>query len=299
MTLVKRKAIALTLILSLLVSALAGTLLTKDVPGVLIVKAETSDNTTIIDGNTNANVTIQSPENRTYSETKIALTFTIESDEVPVENFDNTIFGLSFIHGCVLDYDTAKLVHRVSSKGIFNNFPNNISTVLSGSGNRYVGNATLTDLSQGSHNITVWVRAEQFMLSYYQYVWSIFQTVSFTIDSIPPRITILSSETQVYNTSDMPLDFAVNEAISRISYVLDGHENITVTGNTTLTGLANGDHNLTIYAIDEAGNIGVSDIVYFMVDVPELFPTTLIIASISVVAIAGLGLVVYFRKRKR
>ena len=296
----ENKRVFTALIISaLLFSTFAGTLLIQNGQSAFIVKAKTSDNNTIIDGNTNANVKIQSPENRTYSETNVTLAFTIGSDNVPIENFNNTIFGFFFIHGCVLDYDTSKLVNRVSSKGIFNNFPNNVSIVLSGSENRYVGNATLSDLSQGPHNITVWIRAEQFMLSYYRYVWSIFQTVSFNIDSIAPHIRILFSENEAYNISDVPLDFTVNEAVSQISYVLDAHENITVAGNATLTGLANGDHNLTIYAKDEAGNAGVSETVHFTVDVPEPFPATLVIASVITVTVVGIGLLFYFKNRKR
>jgi hypothetical protein len=292
----KRTALALTLILSLLVSVSTGTLLIQNEPKAFIVKAENSDSNTIIDGNTNANVTIQSPENRTYSETNVTLAFTIESDNVPIKNFNNTVFGVFFIHGCVFDFSTSKLVHRVSSEGLHKNFPNNVSIVLSGSGNRYVGNATLTDLSQGSHNVTVWIRAERFMMGGYDYVWSIFQTVSFTIDSIPPHITILAPENKAYNTSDVPLDFTVDEAVSQISYSLDGQENITAAGNMTLTGLSAGRHNVTVYATDDAENIGASETVYFSVEEP--FPTTLIAVAVIIVTVIGVGLLVYFKKRK-
>jgi hypothetical protein len=68
----------------------------------------------------------------------------------------------------------------------------------------------------------------------------------------------------------------------------------------TLAGLPNGEHNLTIYATDTAGNIGSSETMYFTVDVPEPFPTVPV-ATASVVAavVVGAGLLVYFKKRKR
>jgi hypothetical protein len=54
---------------------------------------------------------------------------------------------------------------------------------------------------------------------------------------------------------------------------------------------------LTVYAKDEAGNVGASETILFTVDVP--FPTTLVIASVSTVAIVGLALLIYLKKRKR
>ena len=82
----------------------------------------------------------------------------------------------------------------------------------------------------------------------------------------------------------------------QITYSLDGEETVTINGKTTLTGLANGDHNITVYAKDEAGNVG-SETTYFSVEVP--FPTTMVIAPVASVAVVGVGLLVYFKKHKR
>ena len=79
-------------------------------------------------------------------------------------------------------------------------------------------------------------------------------------------------------------------------YCLDGQKNVTITGNTTLTGLPNGYHNVIVYAMDKAGNAGASEIVYFSVDVPV--PTTMVVAPIASVLFVGGGLLVYFKKRK-
>jgi len=295
-----RKPIALALIWSLLVSVLAGTLLIQNGAKTFFVQGETTpNNNTIIEGNTNANVTIQSPENKTYNKNNVTLAFTIESDVVPMENFSGGLFNLFLRHGCALDYDTSNLVNLIWGSNLLDEFPNNPSVVLTGSRNVYVGNATLTNLSQGSHTLTVWVRADQFMLSYSGGVWAIFTTVSFNIDSIPPNISILSPETKAYNTSDVPLDFTVNKTVSQILYSLDGYQNITAIGNMTLTGLSNGSHNVTVYATDEAGNVGTSQTINFTIAKPESFPTTLVaVASVASVAVIGVILLIYFRKRK-
>ena len=86
----------------------------------------------------------------------------------------------------------------------------------------------------------------------------------------PPIITIFSPENTIYTTSLVPLTFTVNEATSWIGYSLDNQANVTITGNTTLTGLALGPHSIVLYANDTSGNMGSSQIVYFTV-----FPITL------------------------
>ena len=296
----KRKASALTFILSLLVSVLAGTLLIQNGARTFIVQAETANSDLIIEGDTNANVTIQSPENKAYNENNVTLAVTVESGVPPMEYFDGSLFGLFLRYGCALDYDTSDLVDLIWNSNLLDKFPNNPPLVLNGSENVYTGNATLTNLSQGAHTLTVWVRAEQFMLSYSWGVWAIFKTVTFNIDFTPPHISILSPENKAYNTSDVPLDLTVNETASQITYSLDGQENVTAAGNMTLTQLSNGAHNVTVYAADEAGNIGASETATFTVAVTEPFPTVPVAAaSVAVVAVVGVVLLVYFKKRKK
>lgn len=85
------------------------------------------------------------------------------------------------------------------------------------------------------------------------------------MESIPPVIDIVSPENTTYSTSTIPLTFTINEPTSWIGYSLDGQANVTITGNATLTGLDNGTHNITVYAIDIFGNTGSSNTVYFTV----------------------------------
>jgi parallel beta-helix repeat protein len=119
-------------------------------------------------------------------------------------------------------------------------------------------------------------------------------------DVAPPRISISWPENVTYNHSNVTLAFSTSESTSKISFSLDGQENVTITGNTTLTELSNGNHNVTVYATDERGNTGTSETIYFSVDAPEPFPTAPIAAaSVASVAVTGVGLLVYFKKRKR
>jgi hypothetical protein len=149
------------------------------------------------------------------------------------------------------------------------------------------GNTTITGLSAGLHNLTVYAKDEFENIG-------VSETIKFTIALV---IHVLSPERRTYNTSSIPLNFTVNSALAQITYCLNGEKNITVSGNTTLSGLANGDYALTFYAKDEAGNVRASETILFTVDVP--FPTTLVLASVITVAVVGIGLLVYFKKRKR
>jgi len=118
-------------------------------------------------------------------------------------------------------------------------------------------------------------------------------------DTVPPCISISSPVHKVYNDSSVQLIFSVYESSSSMSYSLDGQENVTIAGNTTLSELPNGSHNLTVNVTDRSGNTGVSEIIYFSVEVPEPFPTTIVAASIASVVIIGAGMVLYFAKIKK
>lgn len=123
-------------------------------------------------------------------------------------------------------------------------------------------------------------------------------TVSFIKDLVPPRITILSPHNTTYVSSEVELDFIVNEVASEILYCLDGKENQTTTGKLTLTGLENGAHNITLYAYDLAGNAAMPQTLFFSVDLPESWIFVLAIISLITVAVVGVGLVICFKKRK-
>ena len=93
----------------------------------------------------------------------------------------------------------------------------------------------------------------------------------------------------------------MDKSTSWLGYSLDGNDNVTIAGNTTLTNLSSGLHNVTVYAMDKNGNIGASETVTFSIAEPEkeTFPTVSVaVVSGASLAIAGVGLLVYFKKRK-
>jgi len=87
-----------------------------------------------------------------------------------------------------------------------------------------------------------------------------------TLDASPPTIYITSPENKTYPVTDIALSFTVSESTSWIGYSLNGGTNMTISGNTTIGGLSDGIHNVTIYAGDTAGNTGYSDTVHFIID---------------------------------
>ena len=123
-------------------------------------------------------------------------------------------------------------------------------------------------------------------------------TVFFTVDTLFPQINILSIKNIVYSSTDIPLNFITSEPVSKICYSIDNTDNTTINGNITLTDLSNGKHNITLYAWDNSGNIGVSSTIDFSVNVQEkqsmmsiIFPA--IVAPIAMgIIIAALWIII-------
>ena len=121
--------------------------------------------------------------------------------------------------------------------------------------------------------------------------------ISFEIDSP----FILSPQNKTYDNGTIPLNYTVNNSFSNVSYSLDVQPNILVSGNTTLTSLPDGEHNVTVYATDREGNFGSSEPVIFTVaKQPESLPTVPVApASVAVVATACAGLLLLYRRKRR
>ncbi|MGD0405631.1 MAG: hypothetical protein ABSB10_03150 [Candidatus Bathyarchaeia archaeon] len=125
-------------------------------------------------------------------------------------------------------------------------------------------------------------------------------TVSFNVVSPTPIIS--SPQKIVYNESTVPLQFNLDSSASWIGYSLDDKANVTVIGNTTLSGLPNGEHNVTVYSNDSLGNEYSSQAVNFTVALPtEPYSTWDIFAvlgALVIVAIVIVGVVVYLKKSR-
>jgi len=171
----------------------------------------------------------------------------------------------------------------------------------------------LTDIPEGNHSIiiytTVWhyssiEKLEGTFEYYLQYrdltMANNSATVFFAVDTIAPKITVFSPKNMTYDSNIISTDFKVEELFSKCAYMLDGQDNVTITGNMTLAGLVNGEHNITFYATDTAGNTGSSETVYFTIAMPEPFPTAfVVVVFVAAAVLAVAGLLVYHKKTQK
>jgi len=129
--------------------------------------------------------------------------------------------------------------------------------------------------------------------------------------------------------SDVPLNVTVqirsviypgnNERLRWLNYSLDGQVPIAMTlvlpsdltppyyvhGNGVLTSLSDGNHTLTVYGETFVGGLNgyFNETVSFTVDKsiipePDSLPTSVAIASVIIVAVVGIGLLVYHKKHR-
>ena len=99
-----------------------------------------------------------------------------------------------------------------------------------------------------------------------------------------PTIRIVSPSNQIYNQSSVSLNFTVNKPFTQTYYSLDNQANITIVGNTTLSGLSEGVHYVTVYA-EDSGTVGVSETIAFTIATESK-------SSLIVPVVATLGLTV-------
>jgi len=126
-----------------------------------------------------------------------------------------------------------------------------------------------------------------------------------------PIPTIISPPQNITYTTDnitqftLPLDFTINATASWIGYSLDNQTRIAIIGNMTLSDLSIGSHNITVFASDIFGNMGISNITYFtIVEAGQVAPNAgfqpiLLALPIAVVAVVSVGLLVYFRRIRK
>jgi hypothetical protein len=99
------------------------------------------------------------------------------------------------------------------------------------------------------------------------------------------------------DNSDLLLNYTVDENTSWVGYSLDNQANVTINVDAVLRDLPNGVHNVTIYAKDSYGNIGVSETLSFTVGLGLLMVVVALVATVVIVVVAVIvGLLVYFKK---
>jgi len=164
----------------------------------------------------------------------------------------------------------------------------------------------LPALSNGSHYITVHVNGTYFGENYsgpYNETSFDSQTVHFTVRS---SIALLMEA--IYNATEIPLDFIVDGADSQFAYSLDNQANVTIAGNTTLSGLTEGMHTIIVYTNDTVGDFNNFDTTTFTItkplstnpNPPPALLTACSMLLIFSVSLAALIIVLLFlKKRKR
>ena len=272
----KRTAVPLTLIVSLLITAIAGAQL------ILLAKGN------IMIGIVKPAINVVTPANTTYSTN--ALSLRVKFITITTGLFDG---GPRYENTRSFTYTLDEQEPENIPITKFNVGQNPGADVF------FEGEDVLKGLAEGLHNLTVRVvfKYSSFNPSdpslFYAESESI---VCFRIDTVPQNISILTPENTSY-TFGVPLQAFIDEPASWVGYSLDGQENVTINGNTTLPGLVSGLHNITVYAADAFGNIDASKTILFSVADP--FPVAPVAIAIVVITAVAAGLLLYLRRRKR
>jgi hypothetical protein len=167
-------------------------------------------------------------------------------------------------------------------------------------------NVVLPKLPGGVHNVTVYYGWQYLGIpknpSLERFEVFTLRTVKFTVARAPPpTITQLSIVNQTYDNPAIPLSFCIDSEPSWIAYDLDNKGNITIQGNTTITGLTPGSHSIVVFASDTAGYIGKTDTITFEVK-NEVLLTTIDLGTIAITLIVigvGVSSLVYFAKFRK
>ncbi len=123
-----------------------------------------------------------------------------------------------------------------------------------------------------------------------------YEYISLGYGTIPPLVSALPSIKGA--SGNVTFNVTVNRPINQITYSLDGKDNVTVSGNFTLGSLPEGNHNVTVYATDNFGNVGKSETVSFTVQGPPLGTLAIVAGTVGAVAVVVL-LAIWKRKPKK
>jgi len=235
-------------------------------------------------------ITISTPQNGSYYQKNVNLTLDVI---IPKTNGTYSISELYYVGS----WKPNEVTYIAKKFGVNTSFSVDLTQVPGGnlSITIYAVGAGfyMTSQERGSDSYTMITHFASFKTTSHS-------TVSFIKDLVAPRITIESPQNTTYNCSEINLDFTVNEGVSYILYNLDNKGNQTISGNSTLTGLLNGEHNMTLYVADLAGNAVSSKMLFFNVNSPEPFPIVSVAAvAVAVIALAMVLSLLLFRRHRK
>ena len=114
-------------------------------------------------------------------------------------------------------------------------------------------NGSVITFADGYHNITIY--------GFDSIGRNSSKTYIFLIDSIAPVITIISPISKTYSTGQVIINYQITENNSyTMKIIIDGNDNTTSIINGSSMDFSDGPHNLTIYVVDEAGNMAVTTV---------------------------------------
>jgi N-acetylneuraminic acid mutarotase len=145
----------------------------------------------------------------------------------------------------------------------------------------------LSGLSQGAHNVTMYANDSLGNMGSSN-------TAFFSVDILPPNIEIIIPQNKSYDSTDIQLTFTVNENVTYLAYSLNGQDKQEIIGNVTLAALANGAHNLTLYATDDFGNSAEKTVSFNIAP----FPVVTFVAILAIITIVLATGYLFYKRRK-
>ena len=111
------------------------------------------------------------------------------------------------------------------------------------------GQATLTDLAEGEHTLTVRAgsAAQRLVAKPASRTW--------TVDTVPPETTITAKPPALTNDPSLRFEFSASEPDVDFTCKLDDGPAVPCSSPHTFEDVADGEHTVTIVAVDKAGNV--------------------------------------------
>jgi hypothetical protein len=117
-----------------------------------------------------------------------------------------------------------------------------------------------------------------------------------------PKVELIEPQNRFYTEANLAIVFTLDRRAESYCFSVDGKERVLVTGNTSISYLAKGQHNITSYASDNFGNWVPSQTVNFVIQASNLevaYSNEILISIISIAAVGvGIGLFLYRIKVK-
>jgi hypothetical protein len=191
-----RRHLTTALLFMLPFSAMAGTLDGQFGLSGFVAYGETS----VYGTDANVTLTVVSPEDKFFNNVTVA--FELQAPAGYALSRHTMVLGKYLLCGCVLDYDRARVVDTLwanwgnsGNKTHLEEYNSlilqNYEVPLTYSHDSYIGKMVMPELSEGTHNFTIWVRAEQNYLSFGKVLWAAFSdTVTFTVVEPLPQTLV-------------------------------------------------------------------------------------------------------------